>query len=236
MISDLSTIIVIPARGGSKRLPRKNVLDLNGKPLIAWTIEQAIKANICERIVVSSDDNEILEISSKYKKYNVESYKRPSNLGSDNTSTFEVIEDFIESQKKLDFKINNIVILQPTSPLRTSYDIEEAYKIFQNSGKRNTVIGVCKLEHPTAWCGVIDKRGFFRANLIKSKRSQDYEEELRPNGAIYICSVKNIIENKSIFSEDLVPYVMPVDRSFDIDELIDFKICEYLLKLDCQKN
>lgn len=227
----IRTLIVIPARVGSKRLPRKNLLDLNGKPLIAWTIEQAIESGIGDMILVSSDDLEILEIARFYSNYNVIAYQRSESLSTDTATTMDVILDVIKTQKSSGVIAENLVLLQPTSPLRTSEDITFAHNLYDSHIERNSVVSVCKLEHPTAWAGVIDESGHFKSNLSKSKRSQDYVQEYRPNGAIYICCVKKILKNKSIFSKHIIPFIMPLERSIDIDELIDFQICEYLISI-----
>lgn len=227
----IRSLILIPARGGSKRLPRKNLLDLNGKPLIAWTIEQAIESGIGDMIIVSSDDPEILEIASCYSNSNVIAYQRSEPLSTDTATTMDVILDVIKTQQSSGVIAENLVLLQPTSPLRTSEDIKFAHNLYISHKERNSVVGVCRLEHPTAWAGIIDDIGHFKSNLSKSKRSQDYVQEYRPNGAIYICCVKKILKNKSIFSKHIIPFIMPLERSIDIDELIDFQICEYFLSI-----
>ena len=223
-----NTLIVIPARGGSKRLPRKNVLNFNGKPLIAWTIEQAIDSGVGDKIIVSSDDAEILAIAERYKSSNVVGYRRPEYLGGDSITTAEVILDLIHSQRRLGCSYKKIVLLQATSPLRNITDIKNACASFGKFDCRDMVLSVCKVEHPTAWCGTINEQGIFESNLINSRRSQDYDQEYRPNGAIYISCTENFLINKSMFTEKIIPYEMPIERSFDIDEAVDFKICEFL--------
>src|SRR5690606_21451473 len=123
-------LIVIPARGGSKRLPRKNVLLLGGNPLISWTIEAALKAKLSDRILVSSDDEGILAISRRYAKYGIISHRRCASLATDTARSVDVVNDAILSQKQLGFNTDTIILLQPTSPLRKAEDIKAAADLF----------------------------------------------------------------------------------------------------------
>jgi len=226
------TLVIIPARGGSKRLPRKNVKLLAGKPLICWTIEAAIKANLDAKIVVTSDDDEILEIADAYKSKGVYKRKRPGNLATDTASTVDAIIDVIESEKLLGNNPKTIILLQPTSPLRNEEDIRNAFRLYNDTEKnsgRDTVVSVCEVDHPTAWVGSVREDMSFQGAKLLNKRSQDYEKEYRLNGAIYVDSVVQLLEIQSLFTEKLIGSIMPRVRSIDIDEEVDFKICEGLL-------
>lgn len=232
-MNNSETLVIIPARGGSKRLPRKNVKLLAGKPLICWTIEAAIKANLDAKIVVTSDDDEILEIADAYKSKGVYKRKRPDNLATDTASTVDAIIDVIESEKLLGNNPKTIILLQPTSPLRNEEDIRNAFRLYndteKNSGK-DTVVSVCEVDHPTAWIGHVREDMSFQGTKLLKQRSQDYEKEYRLNGAIYIASIKHICEEKSLFSKKLKASVMPRYRSIDIDLEVDFKVCEGVLR------
>lgn len=226
------TLIIIPARGGSKRLPRKNVKPLAGKPLICWTIEAAIKAKLDAKIIVTSDDDEILGLADAYKSKGVYKRKRPDNLATDTASTVDAITDVIESEKELGNNPQTIILLQPTSPLRNEDDIRNAFLLYNDTeahNYRNTVVSVCEVEHPTAWVGRVDESMSFTGTELLNKRSQDYEKEYRLNGAVYVASVGCIMRQKSLFSPELKASIMPRMRSMDIDEEIDFKVCEGLL-------
>lgn len=219
-------LAIIPARGGSKRLPRKNVLDLGGKPLIAWSIEAALKSDFIDKTLVTSDDEEILDIS---KKYPVETLKRPDILATDTATTYDAIEHAINSQEE---EYEYVVLLQPTSPLRGSKHIDEAIKLLK-SKKADAVVSVCEVEHPVQWSMTLDKNKDMSAFVknIDSRRSQEQQTYFRLNGAIYICKTDRLVESKSFFLKDnIFAYIMNKEDSIDIDEEIDFKLAELILK------
>lgn len=227
MYKDKTFLAIIPARGGSKRLPRKNVLDLSGKPLIAHTIEAGLKSNYVDKVVVSSDDEEILEIS---KKFGAETIKRPDNLANDTATTFDAIKHTIDNN--ID-KYNYIVLLQPTSPLRNEKHIDEAIELLEIKNA-DAIISVCEMEHSPLWSNTLPQdgsmKGFLRDEVL-NKRSQDLEKYYRLNGAIYICKTDKLLENKNFLLKDnIFSYVMDRKNSVDIDEEIDFKITETILK------
>lgn len=222
-------LVVIPARGGSKRLPRKNVLPLAGKPLICWTIEAALEAKLNARIMVTSDDEEILAIARQYKSRGVIAYKRPDELATDTASTADVLVDAVKAEKVKGHDPKTIVLLQPTSPLRNAEDILAALDVYRKGGCEDTVVTVCEVDHPTAWVGTIGEGSRFEGFDFSGKRSQDYRKEYRLNGAVYVASTKHMITTSTIFTEYLSVSVMPRVRSMDIDEKIDFYICEFLV-------
>jgi len=219
-------LAIIPARGGSKRLPRKNVLDLCKKPLIAWSIEAALKSDLLKDILVTSDDDEVLSISSNY---GVMSIKRPLKLASDTSHTFEAIEHAIYAMAE---RYEYIVLLQPTSPLRTSKHIDQAIT-FLELKKADAVVSVCELEHPSEWNMSLqsDKNMSEFSKKLDLHRSQDYKKSFRLNGAIYICKTKKLLENKSFFlKENIFAYEMSREDSIDIDEALDFKLAQLILE------
>ena len=225
MYKNKSFLAIIPARGGSKRLPRKNILDLNGKPLIAWSIEAGLSSKYIDKVVVTSDDDDILNLS---KSLGVEILKRPDYLASDTATTFDTIKHVIEKVANYDY----IILLQPTSPLRGGLHIDEAIELLENK-KASAVISVCKMDHSPLWSNTIDKSlsmvGFLKDEVL-NKRSQDLEKYYRVNGAIFICKVERLLENKGFFlKENIYAYVMDRKSSVDIDEEIDFKIAEILM-------
>jgi CMP-N,N'-diacetyllegionaminic acid synthase len=222
-------LVIIPARGGSKRLPKKNVLPLAGKPLICWTIEAALDANLNARIMVTSDDNEILAIARRYEAQGVIAYQRPEELATDTASTNDVLIDAIHAEQVAGYEPKTLILLQPTSPLRNADDIQEALQIYRKNGCKDTVISVCKVDHPSAWVGTIDERALFEGIKLSGKRSQDYSEEYRINGAVYVARTIFLLNSGTLFSERLCASVMPRLRSLDIDEELDFRICESLV-------
>jgi len=228
MYKSKTFLAIIPARGGSKRLPRKNILNLCGKPLIAWSIEAGLNSKYIDKVVVTSDDDEILNIS---EEFGTEIIKRPDELASDTATTFDAIKHTIENMKKYDY----IILLQPTTPLRNEKHIDEAIEILE-SKNADAAISVCEMDHSPLWSNTLDEslsiEGFLKDEVL-NKRSQDLEKYYRLNGAIYICKTENLLEEKSFFlKENIFAYVMDRKSSVDIDEEIDFKIAEVLKKVD----
>jgi len=223
-------LVVIPARGGSKRLPRKNVLPLAGKPLICWTIEAALDAELDARIMVTSDDEEILAIARQYKSQGVIAYKRPDELATDTATTADVLIDAVKSEQAAGHDPKTLVLLQPTSPLRIAGDISAALNVFRDGGCEDTVMTVCEVDHPTAWIGKIGEGARLKGIDISGKRSQDYQKEYRLNGAVYVVRISGLTLIRSIFTPQLRASLMPKDRSTDIDNGNDFNCCEYSIK------
>ncbi|WP_282041278.1 acylneuraminate cytidylyltransferase family protein [Halomonas alimentaria] len=220
-------LMLIPARGGSKRLPRKNILPLAGKPLICWTIEAALATGLDARIVVSSDDEEILDIARQYASKGVIAYKRPNELATDTASTVDVVIDAVKAEKAQGHKPETVILLQPTSPLRTAEDILSALYIFEEHGCGDTVVSVCEVDHPRAWVGIVSKDSCLEGIDLSGKRSQDYQKEYRLNGAVYISSIGSLLCSNTIFTKRLIASIIPRARSIDIDGKFDFKLCEF---------
>ena len=220
-------LAIIPARGGSKRLPRKNILDLCGKPLISWSIEAALKSKYISKVVVSSDDEEILNISSNF---GADIIKRPYELANDTATTFDAIKHTINNLEKYDY----IVLLQPTSPLRNEKHIDEAIELLEEK-QADGIVSVCEMDHSPLWSNTLPEdgnmRGFLREEIL-NKRSQDLEKYYRLNGAVYICKTDKLLENKSFFLKDnIFAYIMDRKSSIDIDEEIDFLFAERVIEL-----
>jgi len=222
-------LMVIPARGGSKRLPRKNLLSLGGQPLIVWTIEVALAVGFDARILVTSDDEEILKVAKDYEQQGIVIHKRPKALATDTASTSDVLVDAIKTECREGYPPDTLILLQPTSPLRDVSDILSAIKVFKENRCGDTVVSVCRVDHPTAWIGVIGDRLQFTGVELSGKRSQDYADEYRLNGAVYVADVARLMSSGTLFSTRLRASIMPRERSFDIDDAIDFRICEGLI-------
>ncbi len=225
MYKNKTFLAIIPARGGSKRLLRKNILDLNGKPLIAYSIEAGLKSKYIDKVVVSSDDDEILDVS---KKYGAQLIKRPEVLASDTATTFDALKHTIDNIEKYDY----ILLLQATSPLRNEKHIDEAIELLELK-KADAIVSVCEMDHSPLWSNTLPKdnsmTGFLK-DEVKNKRSQDLERHYRLNGAIYICKTDKLLEDKTFFLKDKIfAYKMNRESSIDIDEKIDFKMAEVLM-------
>lgn len=220
-------LAIIPARAGSKRLPRKNILDLNGKPLIQYSIEAALNCKEIDEIIVTSDSQEILNLSKSLK---VTAIKRPKELAKDTSPTFEAIEHAVSS---LDKKYENLILLQPTSPLRTSEDLQKAIKEYEEK-KANSLVSVCECEHSPLWSNTLPSNKSmenFLSSKLLNKRSQDLEKFYRLNGAIYIGNTKKVLKEKTFYlKENIYAYEMDQINSIDIDTKLDFLFAQSILK------
>lgn len=224
-------IAIIPARGGSKGVPGKNIKELCGKPLIAHTIEAAISSNEVDKVIVSTDDQEVAKIAIAYGAE--VPFMRPKELATDEALA---INNYIYTINKLNGMycslIESFAVLQPTSPLRAKEDIDKAINIF-NEKNADSVISVVKLPYSISWAKAIDEKGvlvnYYNDNE-KIKNRQDYKATYIPNGAIYVFKTNLILNNQSYYSELTFPYIMPRDRSVDIDEIIDFQFAEFLMR------
>ncbi|MBY5947301.1 cytidylyltransferase domain-containing protein [Photobacterium rosenbergii] len=227
MIDNKKVLAVIPARGGSKRLPGKNTKLLNGKPLIAWSIEAAKSSQLIDRVVVSTDDEGIASVSRAFGAD--VPFLRPAGLSGDHASTDSAI---IHALDTLPMEYGVVVILQPTSPLRTADDIDNALAMLNDTGV-NGVVSVCECEHPPLWSNTLpDDRlmgGFLRPSVL-GKRSQDLQQYYRLNGCLYAFDVEAYRQRQgTYYSDDVKAYIMPSERSVDIDTQVDFCFAEALI-------
>ena len=194
MINKQKIVALIPARKNSKRLPKKNLMEFHGKPLIQWTIESALKTKFIDKIIVSSDDVQILSLS---KELGVNILEREKKLAKDSTPTFDVIEDTL---KKIKEKFDILILLQPTSPLRNKNHIEDAFSLYINL-EADSIVSVTETEHPQQWINTLPKNGSMK-NFLDSnneKRSQQLKKFYRINGAIYIANIKKLMNAKTFF-------------------------------------
>ena len=232
MIDGQKVLALIPARGGSKRLPRKNVMKLAGKPLIAWSIEAAKHSAYIDEVVVSTDDAEIQKISMSYGA-NVP-FQRPEELATDTASSNDVVMHAINTMSDLGRHFDRIVILQHTSPLREAKDIDAALELMEAKHAKG-VVSVCECEHSPLWANTLSENkqlGSFIREDVKNKRSQDLPLYYRLNGSIYILEVNSVLANKGIFYDDTVfAYEMSPEYSVDIDAKLDFIVAEALMNL-----
>lgn len=228
MVDNKKILAIIPARGGSKRLPRKNILPLAGKPLIAWTIEAAIQSQVFDEIIVNTDDQEIAGISKQFGAKIP--FIRPESLATDTSSSIELIKHTLLWFKERGITYTHLVLLQPTSPLRNGQMIRDAWKVFCE-GNTDSVTSVCEVEHPIQWTYALSDRDVLTPLFEDNdKRSQDYEKSYRVNGAIYITATKFLLShNNFISSKNGNAYIMSSKDSVDIDNEIDFKFAELLI-------
>jgi CMP-N,N'-diacetyllegionaminic acid synthase len=222
-----SITAIIPARGGSKGIPRKNIQKLGGKPLISYTIEEALKSKYLDHVFVSTEDPEIAKVS---KECGVQVIDRPTALAKDTSKTVDAILHAVEYLEGEGIRPRIIVLLQPTSPLRNAEDIDAAVKLFLGN-ECDSVIGVCEPDHSPFWCFTLS--GKYLQPLFDKKfdntRRQDLPRVVIPNGAIYVSSPEFIQKYGGFYGDQTIPYCMPPERSIDIDTPLDFAIVEALM-------
>ena len=223
-------VAIIPARGGSKGLPRKNIIDLAGKPLIAWTIEAALKSKYITKTIVSSDDEEILNFS---KNYGADVIERPDNLASDTATSESVVDHTIDFLQCNGEEFDILVLLQPTSPLRTSIDIDSAFEImFDNNS--TAIISVFETDNKILKSFKYGVNGYIEGisnNKYPFMRRQDLPKTYMPNGAIYIVNIDAFRISRGFMTDRTSCYVMPITRSLDIDTELDLRSIERIIKM-----
>jgi len=207
---------------------------LCGKPLVAYSIDCVKKSRQVTRFVVSTEDEEIEKIS---KSYGAEVVQRPPELARDESPTEDVIinvlEQMIHTQQ---YAPDVIILLQPTSPLRTTTDIDNAISSFLAS-PGDSLISVTEYDHTPYWAFRIEK-GLLKHEFekLQLKRSQDLPKLYRPNGSIFITRRQTFLENRSFYTNSIIPFIMPKERSIDIDDEFDFHMTEFLLTTREGKN
>lgn len=222
-------LAVVPARAGSKRLPQKNIKLLNGLPLIAHTFEAIKNSKYISTTIATSDCPQVLNISTQYE--NTYPLNRPAELATDTAKTVEVVLHAVEHAKQ--FGMFDIVcLLQPTSPLRTAEDIDNAIDLYIDKQAKG-VVSMTKCAHSPLWATSLDTPLEFKSFIkgLTSARSQDLKEFYQLNGAIYLTNKASLLNTKKIFlDDDYYPYIMSAESSVDIDTLLDFKFAELILK------
>lgn len=220
---------IIPARSGSKRIPNKNIKDFIGKPLVQHIIEKALLTNILDDIVVTSDSDAVLKISNKYDK--IISIKRPYNLATDKSLAIDYVKhalDILKNTYKKEYDI--IVILQPTSPLTLPIDIENTIKLLLETDA-DSAVSVVKVSHMLNpfKLKILDKDKLFPYLVNESDKMASHQIPVLyvRNCSVYVTNVKTI-KNNNIIGEDCRGYIMPPERSIDINEPIDFEFAKYL--------
>ena len=230
-------LAIIPARGGSKGVPKKNIKPLAGNPLIAYTIREAKKSQYISRIIVSTDCEKTIEIAMQY---GVEApFIRPDELSGDYVQDFPVCEHAIKSLREKDGYVPDMVVwLRPTSPFREVKHIDEAVKILISNPAADSVRSVCPApKHPLKMWRIKSERlvPFVPEELTGIKEQYNYPRQKLPaayvqNGAIDVIHIKTIIEKKSITGDIILPYIMDDVCSINIDTQLDFKFAEIVMK------
>lgn len=226
---------MIPARSGSKRISEKNIRKVFGKPLIAHTIEQAKTATELDRCIISTDSDKIADVAREYG--GEVPFKRPKKLATDTASTSAVVEHALDWVESNGISPDVIVLLQVTSPLRETKDIDSAIKRLQKHDHAESIVSVTEFQVPPRWavetnCEDVLRPYFDESTLWTNEysRSQDHQTLYYPNGAIFAARVNAFREQQSFYTDLTLKYEMPPERSIDIDEPFDLEIAHALFK------
>ncbi len=234
----MTVLGVIPARGGSKGIPRKNITPLLGKPLLAYTIEAALSSRRLSRVVLSTDDDQIAVVG---RAWGVDvPFMRPVHLAQDDTPTIPVIQDVVRKLADLGERYDAVFILQPTNPLRRPEDIDGAIDLLERSGA-DSVIGFVDVgeKHPA-------RMKFIDENLrvidppfceqFEGQRRQDLPRMYLREGSVYVTKTNVLMEQNSVKGKDCRAWIIPPERACNIDTELDLFLAEQLLRFACQPN
>lgn len=231
MINGHSVLAVIPARGGSKGLPFKNIAHLNDKPLLQWTVEAARNSRYIDRLILSSEDREIID-TARHCGCEVP-FVRPTELAMDDTPGIDPLLHALDNAGE---PYDYVVVLQPTSPLRSSADIDGTLHRCIDANADFCVSVTATEKHP-AWCFGITSSGTLIMDDGKiPQRRQDLEPAYALNGAVYAGRTSAVRENRGFLSPETLAYVMPRERSLDIDTAFDLALCEFMLNRHVTEN
>ncbi len=227
-------LCIIPARGGSKRFPRKNVTPLAGKPLLAYTVETALESDIFDQVCVSSEDDEILEVARTYGA--TLALKRPPELATDTAQVRHVCAYLLEDFATRGQIYAEFAVLLVTSPFRTVQDIKAAYDIFKREDA-NYVMSLTPYSHPPQRA-VWNPKGYIEPyfGLQHMKQTQLLDTLYRHDGAIILAKSETFLKEREFYGTKVVPYFIPVERSIDIDSPLDLAWAEFLLSHFAQKG
>lgn len=225
----MKRIAIIPARSGSKGLKDKNIKIINGKPLIAYTIDAAINSNMFDKIFVSTDSSKYADIAMQYGAD--ASFLRSEENSSDTAGSWDVVREVIDKLKQQGEEYDEVMLLQVTSPLRTSEDIVKAIDLLHEKNG-NAVVSLTECDHSPLWSNVLPED--MNMDDFEKKEYKDLPRQMLPtfyryNGAIYLVTAKELQNKEHMFEMGCFAYVMPRERSVDIDAEIDFIIAETLM-------
>lgn len=225
----MKIVAIINARSGSKGIPEKNIKKMCGKPLIEWTINIAKREKKIDRIYVSTDSKKIAEISIKLGAE--VPFLRPKYLAKDDTPGIAPVLDMINKIKD----IENVVLLQPTSPLRSKVDLDKMLK-YAITNKAKSVVSLTKVKDaPELMYFVKKNNGINKLINKKQVNRQNFLNLYKINGAIYFANVKWLLKNKKFVTKETKSYIMPLERSVDIDDYYDWNIAKYFLSKKIKK-
>lgn len=233
MIDDMRVLALIPARGGSKGIKGKNIIDLMGKPLISYSIIAGLESKYIDRVVVSTDSENIAKVAREYGAD--VPFMRPDYLASDTAKSIDAVIHAINWLKNNSEEYDILVLLQPTQPLREAIDIDNALECFIKNGKESLVSVKKVAEHPVLMRTIGAEGKLEKLLHINSTiRRQDMEDYYVVDGSIYINLVSELNTDTSL-NDNVVPYIMDSNKSVDIDEMMDLIIAEGMMKYNSQE-
>lgn len=232
----MKILAIIPARGGSKGIINKNIIDLNSKPLIHYTLSEVLKVKEISRIIVSTESEKIKSVCDRLGDF--VPFMRPKELAQDHSRTIDLVKDVLRRLKEVyNEEYDYICLLQPTSPLRIAKDIEESIGLMKEQ-MCGSVISLVKIDEPHPYKMKVLVDGQIEpllANTDSSIPRQELPEVYELNGAIYISEIKGLIETQNFFSKPSIPYIMPMERSVNINNHFDLRQAEFLLNEKIKK-
>lgn len=227
----MKRLAIIPARSGSKGLPDKNILDLNGRPLMDYTIRAALDSHCFDEVMVSTDSERYAEVAKTCGA--AVPFLRSEKASSDQAGSWDVVREVLTQYQAMGRTFDYIALLQPTSPLRTADDIIGAVQML-NENTVN-VVSVTEVEHPIQWCFTLPEDNSmddFAKSPYNAMRRQELAKHYRENGAIYLVDAKKIMDPAyALYADHSRAYIMPPDRSIDIDSREDLVIAACLLQM-----
>ncbi len=225
----MSKIAVIPARGGSKGVPMKNLRKINGIPLVGYAVKSALDSDCFDRVLVSTDNKEIADVANAYGAETP--FLRPRDLSGDLASSDAVVAHALKFFQEEGVVFDEVCKLQPTSPLRTGRHIKEAFDLYYEK-QADFVVSFCECEHSPLWSGRLGENASidcFMSSIDKGACRQTLPKFFRLNGAIYLGKVDKFLDNGSFLGPNGYAYIMSQDDSVDIDSELDFELAELLL-------
>lgn len=223
----MGNLAIIPARSGSKGLPDKNIIDLNGKPLMFYTIDAALRSDCFEEVMVSTDSEAYAEIAENCGAK--VPFLRSEDMSGDTVGSWDVVREVLRKYQEMGKTFDYVALLQPTSPLRNAEDIRTVFKMFERP-EVHTAVTVTEVSHPVQWCFTLPEDGAMEemANSpYNHMRRQELEKHYRENGAIYVVNAKKILDlSYDLYKDSCYAYIMPKERSVDIDTKVDLAIAK----------
>lgn len=219
-------VAIIPARGGSKGIPKKNLLDLCGKPLIGWSIEQAVNAELIDEVYVTSDSQEILTVG---ESFGAKSIKRPEEISGDNATSESAWLHALDQIETGGKKVEYVVLMQATSPIRHSFDLDKAITKMKEENL-DSLFSVANIGDFFIWRKIADQYESINYDYKNRKRRQDFGEQLLENGSFYVCKPSLLRETNNRLGGKIGVHEMPLWKSFEIDEIENVKFIKMLME------